>query len=324
MTASGRVSGAVAAGRDRAAPLLAWADDTVLGRLWRRLLEIEFVERSIALAAKAFVSLLPLVIVIAAFLPPRLRDGVLSALVTRFGLSGESYEYVQNAFASPEAIKASTSFVGLLLTLLFAVSFTTAVQRVYLRAWRRPAAGALDDKRRALVWLAGTVAFLATVGSVGRALVGMPGTLLTAAVATAGSVGIWWWSAHTFLRGHVRWRPLLPTALVTGVGSALYTASASFWMPTVLEGNVEQFGFVGVGMSFVTWFVGFGFLLVAAAAVGPCIVEGEDPVARWLRGPDGVVLTPGSPPALPGPATTPSLLDYLRRGETADGDLDDA
>jgi membrane protein len=320
MASSGRVSGAAAAGRVRAQPLLAWADGSLLGRLWRRLLEMEFVERSIALAAKAFVSLLPLLIVVAAFVPEALRAGLVDSLVSRFGLSGEALDYVLTAFATPDEIRASTSILGLLLTVLFAVSFTTATQRVFLRAWRRPAQGALRDKQRGTLWLAGAVVFLTSVGSVARVLTGLPGTVTALVVGIVGSTLLWWWSAHTFLRGHVRWRALLPTALVSGIGSAVYAGAAAIWMPKVLEGNVEQFGFVGVGMSFVTWFVGFSFLLVASAALGPCLAEGDGAVARWLRGPDDDVLAPGAPPALPGPATTPSLLDYLRRGETADPD----
>ena len=38
------------------------------GRVWERLLEIEFVDRSVALVGKAFVSFFPLVIVVAGFL----------------------------------------------------------------------------------------------------------------------------------------------------------------------------------------------------------------------------------------------------------------
>jgi len=318
---AGKVSGAVAAGRERAAPLVARADASLPGRLWRRLLEMEFVERSIALAAKAFVSLLPLLIVVAAFVPEVPRRGLVDSLISRFGLSGEALEYVQRAFASPDEIRASTSILGLVLTVLFAVSFTTATQRVFLRAWRRPAQGALRDKSRGTLWLAGSVVFLTSVGSVAKVLTGLPGTLATVLLGVAGSTALWWWSAHTFLRGHVRWRPLLPTGLLVGVGSAAYAGAASLWMSKVLEGNVEQFGFVGVGMSFVTWFVGFGFLLVASAALGPCLVEGDSALARWLRGPEGDVLTPGAPPALPGPATAPSLLDFLRRSERVDPDL---
>jgi hypothetical protein len=86
----------------------------------------------------------------------------------------------------------------------------------------------------------------------------------------------------------------------------------------MLTGNVEQFGFVGVGMSFVTWFVGLGFLLVVAAALGPALAEGDGRVAAWLRR-DGV-LAPGARPSLPGPATPPSLRDYLRKAGTAQAD----
>ena len=42
---------------------------TTLGRMWSRLLEIEFVDRSIALAAKAFVSFLPLLVIVSALSP---------------------------------------------------------------------------------------------------------------------------------------------------------------------------------------------------------------------------------------------------------------
>ena len=46
----------------------------LLWRVWERMLEIEFVDRSIALGGKAFVSFFPLVIVIAAFMPDGVRD----------------------------------------------------------------------------------------------------------------------------------------------------------------------------------------------------------------------------------------------------------
>ena len=45
----------------------------LLWRVWERMLEIEFVDRSVALAAKAFVSFLPTVIIVAAFVPEDIR-----------------------------------------------------------------------------------------------------------------------------------------------------------------------------------------------------------------------------------------------------------
>ena len=288
-------------------------DRSTVGRLWQRLVEVEFVDRSIALAAKAFVSLFPLMAVAAALTPPVVGQAILASMASRFGLEGKALELVREAFATADQIRASTSIVGLVLTVLFAVSFTTALQRCYLRVWRRPPQGSLRDRQRGFVWLAMMLAFLAMVGAVSRVLTGPPGTVATVVLGLGGSSLLWWWTAHTLLRGEVRWRPLLPTAIATGVGAAVYAAAASVWMPRVIAENVGQFGFVGVSLSFVTWFVGFGFLILASVALGPVLSEGDGRVARWLRGPGDEVLTPGARPALPGPATPPRLVDRFQR-----------
>ena len=60
----------ITAVRTRLERLLLW-------RVWERMLEIEFVDRSIALAGKAFVSFFPLVIVIAAFMPDGIRRSII-------------------------------------------------------------------------------------------------------------------------------------------------------------------------------------------------------------------------------------------------------
>src|SRR5664279_3318213 len=130
-------------------------ETTVIGRWWSRLLEVEFVDRSVALAAKAFVSLFPLMIVISALTPDRVRQEILQTLADRLGVDGQSRQAVRQAFASPDAIKAATGLIGVLLTVAFAVSFTTALQRLYLRAWRRPPGGGLRNKGRGVIWVAG-------------------------------------------------------------------------------------------------------------------------------------------------------------------------
>ena len=112
-----------------------------LWRIWERLLEIEFVDRSIALAAKGFVSFFPLVIVVAAFMPERIRTSIVTALQTRLGMQGDALTIARQAFASADDIRRATGALGLVLTILFASSFTTALGRVYVRVWRRPRPG---------------------------------------------------------------------------------------------------------------------------------------------------------------------------------------
>src|SRR5262249_36927307 len=80
--------GTVEAARKRAESLRGRAEQTLLWKVWERLLEVEFVDRSVALAGKAFVSFFPLIIVVAAFMPSGLRTSIISTVVHRFGLTG--------------------------------------------------------------------------------------------------------------------------------------------------------------------------------------------------------------------------------------------
>ena len=120
--------------RERIARLRTWLERLLIWRVWERMLEIEFVDRSVALAGKAFVSFFPLVIVVAAFVPERTRASIISAVAARLGLRGDAFSLVQASFASSDDIRRATGLLGLVLTIFFATSFTTALQRVYLRA----------------------------------------------------------------------------------------------------------------------------------------------------------------------------------------------
>src|SRR5262244_2329719 len=74
------------------------AERTIFWRVWERMLENEFIDRGIALAAKAFVSFFPAVIVVAAFAPPAVRASIAGTLAHRSGLSGTGLETFRAAF----------------------------------------------------------------------------------------------------------------------------------------------------------------------------------------------------------------------------------
>ena len=42
-------------------------------------------------------------------------------------------------------------------------------------------------------------------------------------------------------------------------------------------------------------------LLIVAAVLGPALADGDNPVARWMRGGTPTVIEPHADPALPGP-----------------------
>jgi hypothetical protein len=121
------------------------------------------------------------------------------------------------------------------------------------------------------------------------------------------------------LRGEVRWRALLPTAVITGVGGWIYALAASVWMPGNVSSQFAEFGAFGIAMAFVTWFTGLAFLIVAAAASAPALADGSGRVARWLRADQPTAVEPGAAPALPGPDRPVRLSDAFGRGSRGSG-----
>ena len=93
--------------RKRIAVLRTRVERLLLWRVWERMLEIEFVDRSVALAGKAFVSFFPLVIVVAAFVPERIRSSIITSLTSRLGIregfSGKHERVSPNAESGRDA-----------------------------------------------------------------------------------------------------------------------------------------------------------------------------------------------------------------------------
>jgi membrane protein len=279
------------------------------------MLEIEFVDRSVALAAKAFVSFFPLVIVVAAFVPARIRMSIISALAARLGLRGDAFSLVQSSFASSDDIRRATGLLGLVLTIFFATSFTTALRRVYMRAWRRPPHTGIDNYWRGVSWLFAILLSLAVLGGLRGAAGDGAGVVVWAVVALAVYIGLWWFTAWWLLLGDVRMRVLAPTGVITGIAMAGYGLSASVWMPQVVASNETQFGFFGVALALVTWFSGAAICILVGACAGPVLAEDTGRLGWFIRGDEPGTLNAGAQPELPPPTRDLSLRDAFRTGE---------
>jgi membrane protein len=279
------------------------------------MLEIEFVDRSVAIAGKAFVSFFPLVIVVAAFAPERIRTSILSTVTARLGIRGDALTLAKEAFASADDVRKATGLLGLVLTIFFAGSFTTALQRVYLRAWRRPPGTGAGGQWRGPAWLLVILACLALLGGLRDALGDGLGLGLFVVVSLVVTSGLWWFTAWFLLLGDVRPRVLLPTGLITSVAMALFALSATIWMPDVVTQNEAQFGFFGVALALVTWFSSAAICVLVGACAGAVVAADPGGVGRLVRGGERSILTAGARPPLPPPAREPSLRDAFRSDE---------
>ncbi|MET0421267.1 MAG: hypothetical protein ABW073_06150, partial [Acidimicrobiia bacterium] len=281
----------------------------VLWRVWDRMLEIEFVDRSVALAGKAFVSFFPLVIVIASFVPDNARKAIFSTMTRRLGVQGHALVEARRAFASSDDVRRATGILGLVLMIFFASSFTTALQRVYLRAWRRPPGRKASEYTRGPAWLLGVIAFMALMGGI-RSLFGDgPQVVGFAIISLVATSVLWWFTAWFMLRGQVRWRVLVPSGVITGVTMAGYALSASIWMPEVVLRNQSQFGFFGVALALVTWFSGAAICILIGTCAGAVFAADEGWIGRFVRGPEGSLLVPGADPSFAAPVRDLRLRD---------------
>lgn len=236
-----------------------------------RLVAVEFVDRSIALASLTFTSLIPLGVVIGAVSPID-SDGFADALIRRFELTGSTADLVQSVFAPPGDVRSAVSIVGVVLLVGSALSFVRGLQRVYERAWRLPSLG-VRATPTGLTWLVFVVVVVAVLIPVRTAIDEASGPVLSTIVVVATGTAIWLMTPFLLLARRVPWRALVPTGAITAVGMAALSAASVIYMPRAIASSAESYGPIGIAIALVSWLVGVGFVLVVAAVIGAVLGE---------------------------------------------------
>jgi len=257
--------------------LLAWVK-RVVAPFAERLVELEMFDRAVALASQAFVALIPFMVVVAALTPYGQRSSFGDSIVRRFGLTGDTAAAVEQLFSQPADVQSTLTAFGLVLLIVSALSFCRALQRTYERAWRLRRLG-MRSTLSHLLWL-GLAAAYATVAS----------TLNTAAGKHLGEVGdllvafglsffLWLWTPYLLLGRRVERRKLRFTSALTATGTTAFGVASVFYMPQSIASASQSFGSIGVAIAIVSWLIGVGFILVAAAGLGAVLAEGSP----WIR-----------------------------------------
>jgi membrane protein len=236
-------------------------------RCLQRLVQLEFVDRSVALASLTFTALIPLGVVVGSAVPGIHREDFADSIVERFDLDERTAKLVEQAFSPPAGVQASLSVLGVLLLIVSALSFTRALQRVYETAWRLPRLG-VRATPSGLVWLAGVIAFLSIFGGLRSAVVDLSRPVASVIVALACAGAVWMFTPWMLLSRRVAWRALVPTAALTAVGMTCLSIAGIVYMPRSISSSAASYGTIGVAIAMVSWFVAAGFVLVGCAAVG--------------------------------------------------------
>ena len=240
-----------------------------LRRVLSELSRIELLDRSLALGAQALLALIPMLMVIGAFMPRIWVDDLLQQIRDVVGLREDVMEPLRQMALTPQARQAQTGVIGFVVSFASASSFSRALQRMYARAWEVPSRGGVRALRSSLVWIVGWLLMLQVSALVLKSLSGLPhgGPLRTLVQLTVNTL-LWWWTSRLLLGAAVSWRRLLPGAVLTAVLVVALTRLSSVFMPAFTRSNLDQFGPLGVVFAIGSWLVVFGGVLVVATVVG--------------------------------------------------------
>ncbi len=237
------------------------------GHMWLQGGELELLQRSMGFAALGLVTLVPLLIVVAAAVPFH-GYGFAQWLVDGMGLSAEPAQAVKDVFATPGAVISSTSGLSLLALALFGLSFAACVEVGYTRIWQVPPTPWHHVWRRA-VWLAALTAYLFAEAQSGAVLgEGWPDTVFRGGTAVVLGFAFFWWGQYFLLAGKVPWPALVPGALVTMAGLIGLRVFSSYVFAPLIVTNAVSYGAVGTVLIVQCWLIGVGFVVFGGALLG--------------------------------------------------------
>lgn len=287
MTATRRAKTAATQARQRVASrvrrVFGPLRDTPQGRTATRvigdLVRIQLVDRSLALAALIFTSVLP-VIMAASVLGG--WDSAVDAINRQFGVDATALAVGAD---TPETASTLTTFglAGLTMVILSGTSFARGLARMYTAIWGGPGIGARDVWRWPVALV--TIALAVTLAGLARRLVHLDsaGEIL----ATAAEFTLWtltWTAVPALLtKGAPTGRALWATGLLTGAVLTAVQIAGRIALPRSTASAEQHFGPLGIAFTSVSWLFFFSMAIVASATVIKSLSQDETRLGAFFH-----------------------------------------
>ena len=244
--------------------------------LYRSGKEFELMHRALGFAALAILTVIPLLIVIAAANPAPNR-GLAGWVIYGMGLTNSSADAVTRLFSAPARVLGTTSVFSALLLAVAGVSFAGSVQAGFEKIWGLPA-GPWHKVWRQAVWLLALIAYIyaeATVGTVTHGgLAQSAGRVATAVVL---GTAFFWWGLRFLVGGRVSYLAAMPGAVATIVCLAGLRVFSSLVFEPLIARNAVSYGALGTVLIMESWLIGVGWVIYGGQLFGRWFHD------AWLR-----------------------------------------
>ncbi|AZM87748.1 MULTISPECIES: YhjD/YihY/BrkB family envelope integrity protein [Streptomyces] len=241
------------------------------GLAWSRGREIELMHRAMGFAALGFLTLVPLLVVVAAAAPGS-GSNFGRWLGQALGVSAASRARVEMLFGAADLALERTTAFGLAALAVFGLTFGSAVQTGYEKVWDLPTAR-WHTMWRHVVWLALLVCYLGLLVGIPAPSDSVAGTVVGTLSDTVGTCLFFWSSGRLLLGGRVRWRALLPGAVATSLGLLGLRVFSQLVFSPLIASNAVTYGPFGTLLVVQSWLVGVGFVVYGGAMVGRLVHE---------------------------------------------------
>jgi membrane protein len=218
-------------------------------RVLRRFVDIEGPQLATVISAQAFTSLVPFVVVASAIGPG--DEDLADRIIERFSLDGSAARSVRSLFAESGDVESAVTWVGGVILVLSALSFTRAIQRMFQRAYGEKPGGP-SPLREVFEDVGGLLAALVVSGAVGFVL--------------------WLWTPALLLASS-DWRRLLPGAVVSAVLGTCLSIASGIYVPILMTWSADRYGLIGIAFSLQSFLLVVGFVAVIGAVVGAVTSE---------------------------------------------------
>lgn len=247
----------------------------------RAVVDIEPFDRGMTLAAQAFTSIFPLVIVLAAVLPGDrpLADVIADSLQ----VPPPARAALEEAIPVDAGPRTAFGVIGVLVVLVSATSYARALARMYGRVWAvRP-----SGWRGAWRWLAllvGVVLVAATLRLLERmAAAEVYGSAAIALATLVLNAAFWTWVPRLLLARQVSWRAHASGGLLMGLATVVTSRVGAVYLPLALATSAQHYGALGVAFTYISWFFVVSLVLVVTTVIGSTLVREIPPLRRWAR-----------------------------------------